>query len=273
MANIDTQTSAGAGPVYPDHMLREGTQSSEVARMQTYLNAIGSSLTPPLSTLKVDGIFGPAMKKAVEEFQAYEALEPDGVVGKNTWDAIVSAYNAKYSGSEATWPGISLRQGTQGSDVKFMQQTLNTIDATYGSLGSVKEDGVYGAQTAEAVRLFQRQFGLTADGTLGHNTWERILEVQQGIDDGKHVDVTTPYPGTVLQPGSYGDSVRLIQHYLNRIRSAYNNDWPELKVDGKFGIGTSTAVMAFQADRDLKIDGKIGPSTWSSIVSSYNDIA
>lgn len=61
----------------------QGQTSEAVKGVQTALNAKGSSLT-------VDGAFGPATLSAVRSFQSSHSLDPDGVVGLNTWSKLLS---------------------------------------------------------------------------------------------------------------------------------------------------------------------------------------
>ncbi len=60
-----------------------------------------------------------------------------------------------------------LKNGSTGSDVKKLQQSL--IDAGY-DVGKTRADGVYGKNTAAAVRQYQRDNGLAVDGIAGPKT-------------------------------------------------------------------------------------------------------
>jgi len=44
--------------------------------------------------LAIDQDFGPATELAVMRFQAGKKLDVDGIVGKNTWDAVEKAAKA-----------------------------------------------------------------------------------------------------------------------------------------------------------------------------------
>jgi len=59
-----------------------------------------------------------------------------------------------------------LKRGSKGSHVKELQTALE-----------LSADGIFGADTELAVRRFQSENGLTADGIVGTKTWEAI-----GID-------------------------------------------------------------------------------------------
>ena len=57
----------------------------------------------------------------------------------------------------------TIKINSKGEDVKFLQQVLG-----------LKVDGDFGSKTEEAVKKFQKEHGLTADGVVGHYTWVKI---------------------------------------------------------------------------------------------------
>lgn len=65
------------------HILSTGSKGQEVKTLQRLLNAMGYKCGG------VDGIFGANTEKAVKSFQKSEKLDADGVVGKNTWAALL----------------------------------------------------------------------------------------------------------------------------------------------------------------------------------------
>lgn len=71
-----------APPVAPSvPVLREGALGLDVVRLQALLNAHGAAL-------EVDGDFGNGTKMAVKKFQDDHNLVADGIVGRQTWDAL-----------------------------------------------------------------------------------------------------------------------------------------------------------------------------------------
>lgn len=56
-----------------------------------------------------------------------------------------------------------LKKGSRGEDVKTLQKLLY-----------LKEDGVFGDLTEEAVKDFQKANGLTVDGIVGNTTWMKL---------------------------------------------------------------------------------------------------
>ena len=64
-----------------------------------------------------------------------------------------------------------IRRGTRGNYVCIAQDDLNTLGYRTGGL-----DGVFGAQTEDAVRRYQASRGLSIDGIIGCNTWRALQE-------------------------------------------------------------------------------------------------
>lgn len=94
-----------------------------------------------------------------------------------------------------------LRIGSIGTDVMEIQSMLNRIGYYFGNL-----DGIYGVMTANAVRNFQRDFGLTVDGIVGPATFNAMLPFLRGYA------VYTIKPGDTLYDISrrYGTTVSRI---------------------------------------------------------------
>lgn len=64
----------------------------------------------------------------------------------------------------------TLRYGDRGTDVRVLQNRLNTIAGA-----GLVADGIYGAGTEQAVRAFQRSRGLVADGIAGPKTQSALV--------------------------------------------------------------------------------------------------
>ena len=62
-----------------------------------------------------------------------------------------------------------LRRGSQGKDVKYLQELLNAVN-----LSSLKVDGIFGMRTEAAVKEFQKKNGLVVDGIVGPQTWSTL---------------------------------------------------------------------------------------------------
>lgn len=128
--------------------------------------------------------------------------------------------------------------GNRGVDVLAIQYLLQARGQ------SLTADGAFGSGTATAVKNFQSSRGLTADGIVGPNTWGALV--------------------MTVQQGSSGPAVKALQAQLNAKRRL------SLAVDGIFGSGTQSAVVAFQQHAGITADGIVGPTTWRNLIWHYD---
>ena len=165
------------------NVLRQGDRGIAVRTIQYYLNFIGQFNGSLNIDIAEDGVFGPATKRAVEAFQRYYGLKVDGIVGRNTWNAVIDAYNdilrslpADFTGfSSLLYPGYYIQRGASGRIVEQLQMFLRVIAQNNNSVPSVAVDGVFGPQTQAAVIAVQNWFDLEPDGVVGPITWNAII--------------------------------------------------------------------------------------------------
>ncbi|RAZ93455.1 hypothetical protein DK853_40190, partial [Klebsiella oxytoca] len=58
---------------------------------------------------------------------------------------------------------------------------LNRIAQNYPAIPHITADGIYGTNTANAVRTFQRIFNLPQSGIVDYPTWYKISEIYVGV--------------------------------------------------------------------------------------------
>lgn len=149
--------------------MQKGDEGSNVTELQKMLIKLGYLDTD------ATGYFGSATKSAVMAFQKDNGLEADGVAGKKT----VAALESKAGSSGSSSSSGVLREGDENDDVKEMQKLL--IDAGY-----LKTDatGFFGSATAAAVRAFQKDHDLTADGIVGAETMTMLKKSSTNTSGG-----------------------------------------------------------------------------------------
>ena len=76
----------------------------------------------------------------------------------------------------------NLSNGSQGQDVKTMQELLMQLGYDMGSYGA---DGKFGAVTEKAVKAFQKKAGIKQDGIYGTDTHTALMNAIAERDDGK----------------------------------------------------------------------------------------
>ncbi|MGG6265354.1 peptidoglycan-binding domain-containing protein [Leptolyngbya sp. AN03gr2] len=159
-----------------------------------------------------------------------------------------------------------LRVGSQGTDVTELQSTLKLLGYYAGAV-----NGVFEESTAQAVTRFQSAAGITADGIVGSETWNRLFPTSEPVAVNPPqrpqtpVESRRPEPAPsgefpILRRGARGEAVRGLQNRLSAI-GVYQGE-----IDGIFGPGTEEAVKAAQNKFGLEADGIVGGATWAAIL-------
>lgn len=135
----------------PWPIVRSGATGDNVRLLQQLL-AVRGIHTP------VTGAFDDGTDAAVREFQASVGLTVDGIVGRDTWRALLGRDTV-------------LRNPTRGSAaVRALQAHITAI-----GVAAIAADGDFGPATEAAVRAFQRERGLTESGEVGINDWHALI--------------------------------------------------------------------------------------------------
>lgn len=132
------------------------------------------------------------------------------------------------------------RIGDQGEPVRDIQDRLSALGITTAPDAS----GEFGAATEAAVRAFQKQRRLPADGLVGRETWRTLVDAGFELGDRQLY---------YRMPMLHGDDVAELQRCLNAIGFDAGD------VDGIFGAETLRALIDFQHNRRMAEDGIAGP--------------
>jgi peptidoglycan hydrolase-like protein with peptidoglycan-binding domain len=227
--------------------LRVGAQGSDVTSLQRVLIAAGINVPGG-----ADGVFGPATRGAVVEFQSSHGLPATGEVDQATSNALASAGSgggSSSSGGSTSSGYVGLRQGARGPAVATVQRQL-AANGVYVAGGA---DGVYGPATTTAVKQFQRWNGFTQTGGL---TIRTAAALGLGGDATPPASTPTAPPATSSNPyvglkqGANGDKVKELQAALQNTGLVLRGG-----ADGVFGPATTAALKAFQGFNGIPQSG------------------
>ena len=204
--------------------------------------------------------------------------------GKTFWEIlqhyygqdIELVYNAPVGDSTPSYPGRPLTVGSAGEDVRTLQRELNRIHKNYPAIPAIAHtDGVFGADTAAAVKEFQRVFELTQDGVVGKATWYRIKSVYNGVKSLSEVtsegltisEAQREFP-KVLRRGDVGIGVQTVRFYLAFL-GFFLPELPRIRISDVFDDELRDAVLTFQSLYGLTVDGTVGRGTWNTLQNVY----
>lgn len=284
VSNVQVQSIMNS---YPGTALQIGSIGVSVERIQRQLNRISRNypLIPKIQS--VDGIFGADTRDAVIAFQSTFNLEPDGIVGKQTWYKIQYIYVAvkklaqldseglKYSDIQKQFT-TALSFGDTGEPIQALQYYLKYVGIYNQALTPIEVTGTFDSATEQALRSFQTFYGLEPTGILNLNTINKLNQVYLGILEDLPYEITAervvPFGGRNLGIGSTGDDVRQLQTYLSFL-SDYYPTIPRVNVTGYFGTETQNAVITFQNNFGITPRGIVGAVTWNAIEEVYGDVS
>ena len=241
---------------------RYGDHAGEISVIQEALEELD------LYYADITGHYGRKTERAVKLFQKKYGLDQTGVADEETLLRLYEAADideapvVSTSIGPAYASGTTLRRNSSGSAVRKLQEDLHELDFYDGSI-----TGNYGGLTQEAVRLFQKEHDLDADGVAGPKTLAKLAALL-----GEASESGTPSLGTVTTPvvqasstylrhGMQGDAVKQLQKDLEEL------DYYTGSITGKFGNLTKEAVRLFQKDHGLTSDGIAGAKTLAKIKS------
>lgn len=133
----------------------------------------------------------------------------------------------------------TLRNGSKGDLVKELQTDLIELGYDCGRWGV---DGDFGDATENAVKTFQKDNGLVADGIVGTMTWaaieKKIDEVMTPVPEPKIVEIVNGTCYVRSKPNTKGDILGAVKagtklEYLGETDE--NTGWHEVKYNNKTG--------------------------------------
>ena len=231
--------------------IRENSSGATVSKVQTELKALGYYYG------QITGNAGPKTVAAIKSFQGKNGLTADGIAGPQTIAKIDAAYEAKGGSSSGSGSSASgLKLNSKGTDVRNLQQDLTTLGYYWAEI-----TGNFGAKTETAVKRFQEENGLTADGVAGTKTLNAIAAA---VARKGGTPASGGNAGTTLKLNSQGTKVSQLQTDLKQLGYYY------AEITGNFGEKTEAAVKAFQKAKNLTADGVAGTKTLNAIAAAVD---
>lgn len=146
-------------------LIKKGSTGNLVRLAQEKLIAKGYRLP----RYGADGSFGGETEEAVKQLQKDAGIGVDGIIGPRTWEVLNSDF---VKPNAPSYPGYLIKKGQQSEDVRKVQARLAQLGYNIGRYGA---DSIFGNSTLDAVKRFQRDHGLSADGIVGPATWAKLF--------------------------------------------------------------------------------------------------
>lgn len=194
---------------------------------------VAQYLTDYCNIKNASGTFDAAFLAHVKDWQDSNGINVDGVIGPETWNAILKKL-----------PTCSTSKNKKSVYICAIQILI----------GGLTVDGVYGSKTKNAVAAYQSANGLKVDGICGAKTWACLIcgkEIKSGTDTALKTD-TPPTPINVTAPTN-GKVINKCVHYLQ-----WDSKWKNVK----YSTHTSSQTIG---------NSGCGPTSMAQIMATWID--
>ena len=231
---------------YPGYPLKSGKNDGTVRQncntaIETRLKTLGYfTLTPDIN-------YTSTTSSAVKAFQYNNGISANGEVNETTWNKLFST-SAKsiYKSSYYSY----LKYGSSSSKVYLLEFRLKQL-----GYFNYTPNTYYGTSTRDAVEKFQCINSLSATGSVGKTTWEKLFATSAK----RNIEPT--FIGNREYKNS-GYDVALAELRLKQL--GYFNYTP----NSYYGTGTTEGVKAFQIVTGLEASGILNEDTWNALYNS-----
>ena len=157
----------------------------------------------------------------------------------------------------------------QKSDfISELQHYLYVLSYHEKKIPHIVSDGIYGRETKEAVRIFQKLHGLPTTGETDSRTWDEI------VDEYKSCMRPTPLSvfcqGGILSTDSGEDIIYIVQVLLKKLARHFDNI-PDIDVDGIYDDKTKECIACFM--EHCGRDGEpFDEKAWNTLAAEYNAV-
>lgn len=178
----------------------------------------------------------------------------------------------------------------KGDDVKWIQYNIACLNVSGDIRGNILDvgvgddvlfnfDGIYGPNTRDLVKVFQRRYGLGVSGDFGKKS-TAVMKAVLGKDTSlyDYHSYTQPTKNDVLKSGDQGSKVKWLQCALNYLIFFGDKDFKPLKskciteINGQYNDATKKAVSEFQKKYKLKVTGKFGKKDCEKLILSLPEL-
>ena len=158
--------------------------------------------------------------------------------------------------------------------VRDIQTFLYTISQIDPLVPRVNPDGIYGPETAEAVRVFQETYLGFGDGRVDFATWQALVAhyrtAQTALREPERIAPFTVFlKGGRLILGDRSDIIMIVRIMLANIGLDHATS-EGIPITDLFDDAMEEAILSFQYTNGLEPDGIIDRNTWDRLAIAYN---
>ncbi len=152
--------------------------------------------------------------------------------------------------------------------IRDVQKWLRVIGREYPDFPEVFIDGIYGEETADAVRFFQTKKGLPSTGVVDRVTFDSLYSEYLRIIRASRILGFIPafeeYTDGEMRPGDVFDDIFVLQLLLRAISLDDNEFFVDMS--GRFDDETEKAIRKLQNRIGMAENGRVNGELWNMLV-------
>lgn len=160
----------------------------------------------------------------------------------------------------------------QHDHIRELQEYLRMLALVDSHYRELAVDGVFGAETADAVRQFQLVHNLPVTGRVDTALWEQLFQAYSDalilVSPAVPVQLF-PFPPRLLRLGEQGNLIVILQAMLNTLADTAR----PLTVTGRYDAATEARVRELQQASGYPPTGEIDRRFWDFLALWYNQEA
>lgn len=157
-------------------------------------------------------------------------------------------------------------------DIREAQIYLRVIAEQNPAIPIIVPDGIYDKETEEAVKVFQREYGLTPTGKIDAETWSELYRAYlEAAVYFLPLQAVTPLTknNVPLTEGDAGYLIYILQAMINTVTQFYDN-LDSVTINGIYDTETADAVKQIQRIIGKEPTGVVDAATWNGFALLYN---
>lgn len=158
-----------------------------------------------------------------------------------------------------------------GQPIRSVQTMLRKISTYYDSMPSVIPDGIYGPETAKAVRWFQEFSGLPQSGAVDKKTWDSLMIEFNRLSDIAEPPLCIqilPFDFVTILPDEERQELHIIQALLKTI-SNESESVLDLDITGIHDEKSVNSVKSLQKVLGNEENGIIDKLFWNQLAKLF----
>lgn len=172
-------------------------------------------------------------------------------------------------------PSSTEKHPNEQEAIQNLQRYLRQLSFFDPDIPPVPIDGIFDSATKEALKAFQRKYGLDPSGTANEETWNTLYAAYLSSIDQNSPPLPLPlFPRNpqdyAILLGAESFLVMAVQYILNEL-AILNDGYEAITIDqtGIYDNNTESAVKRFQEQNDLTITGNTDKQTWDMMVRLF----